>query len=726
MTEEGNTLKVLITGCLRRVFKCYFTLVHRIRIEGSENIPRTFGKLLIIGNHASLLDGLIVWTYFDIPLKIIVNRGVSRKWFFRPFMSKDYVVPIDAMNPYALKGVVAEVNRGTALLIFPEGRMTRTGNLMKIYEGTGFVAYRTGAKILPLYLDNVYSTIYSRKKKGKSFFAPITLTVGKIHDPIHLDNLPPRKRKKEAADIIYQILCDMRYEIHNCTSTLGKEFIRLCKKNGNRIAYKDGMGNQATYRKALTGAFVLGRYFARLPEKNIGILLPNMTVTALLFMGLQIFGKTTSFLNYSSGTGGLKSAMELADINTVITSKQFLERVKLQPALFEGKQVMYMDDLKELLGIKDKLAGFLRSLFPGSYKKMAPGDEKETAVILFTSGSEGVPKGVCLSHENIISNIHQALSRIDITEDDYFFNALPIFHSFGLTVGTILPLFANAKSFLYVNPLHYRIVPEIIYDEACTIVMGTNTFLNGYARRAHPYDFHTMRYVYCGAEALSDPVFEKYARTYGVRVMSGYGATECSPIISMNSALQHEYGTVGKVLSGIEYKLVPVAGIDTKDGTVGRLFVKGKNVMKGYLKNEKANHKYLVEDGGWYDTGDIIELTPEGYLKIVGRLKRFSKISGEMVSLTAIEDAIAGIFGERRTTVIMAQEDERKGEKIVLVTNERRADLKPVRERIRERGLPDLAFPKEIIYMKEIPKLGTGKVDYVKLKGLLDRQTEVE
>ena len=719
MANKESVSKIIMAACARSVFKFYFTLFHRIEIKGLENVPKTFDKLLIIANHGSLLDGLIVWTYIKVPLKIIVNRGRAKEWLLRPFMRNDYTVPIDAMNPYALKTVIDEVNRGTALLIFPEGRMTSTGNLMKIYEGAGFVAYKTGAEILPLYLDNVYSTVYSKKKTNRRVFAPITMTIGETHEAIKLDNLLPRMRKKAAAEIIYQVLCDMRYEIHNRTSTLGREFIRICKESGSRIAYKDATGTQVSYRKALTGAFVLGRYLAGFSEKQIGLLLPNITVTALLFIGLQIFKKTGVFLNYSSGPKALTHAMDLADLNTIVTSKQFLERVKLTPALFEGRNMIYIEDLKGVLGIREKLAGLMRAFFPGGYKRMAPGEEKETAVILFTSGSEGVPKGVCLSHENIISNIHQALSRIDVTEDDYFFNALPIFHSFGLTVGTILPLFAKAKVFLYVNPLHYRIVPEVIYDEACTIFFGTNTFLNGYGRKAHPYDFHTMRYVYCGAEALNDAVFEKYAKTYGVRIMSGYGATECSPVISMNSALEHEYGTVGKVLSGMEYKLAPAAGIDGKDGTVGRLFVKGKNVMKGYLKNEEANHKYLVEDEGWYDTGDVVEVTPGGYLKIAGRLKRFSKVSGEMVSLTAVEDALAGIFGERRTVVIMAVEDEKKGEKLVLVTNYQEAELKPARERLREKGLPDLAAPREIVYMKDIPKLGTGKVDYVKLKGLL-------
>ena len=350
---------------------------------------------------------------------------------------------------------------------------------------------------------------------------------------------------------------------------------------------------------------------------------------------------------------------------------------------------------------------------------MTPGEEKETACVLFTSGSEGTPKGVCLSHENIITNVHQALSRIDVRETDYFLNALPIFHSFGLTVGVIIPLFSGTRAFLYANPLHYRIIPEIAYNEGCTILMGTNTFLNGYSKRANPYDFCSVRYVFCGAEPLQDALFERFAKVFGIRVMSGYGATECSPIVSIASALEHEYGTVGKVLPGIEYRLEPVEGIDPKGGSVGKLFVRGKNVMKGYLKNEEAMRKYLVEDEGWYDTGDMAEITETGFLKIVGRLKRFAKISGEMVSLTAVEEALAGAFGDRKDIAVMARTDEQKGERLIVVTNNPEVDLTRVREILRAKGFSDLACPKDIRFIKDMPKLGTGKVDYIALKALV-------
>jgi acyl-[acyl-carrier-protein]-phospholipid O-acyltransferase/long-chain-fatty-acid--[acyl-carrier-protein] ligase len=719
ISRAGGPLWRIYEGGARLVFKLFFLVFHRVRVEGRENIPATYDKLIVIANHASLVDGLLIWTYLKLPFRIIVDRTVAGKFFYRPFMQNRYTVPIDSMNPYSLKEVIHKVNEGIPLFIFPEGRMTWTGSLMKIYEGTGFAALRTGACILPIHLGNIYKTMYAKKHPGRKFFTPITITVGKMQRPMNLDNLPHNAQKREASRIIYRMLSEVYFEAHNKPSTLGREFIRKCKEHKGKLLYNDGTGKSVTYWKTLVGAFALGRCLSRHGEQNIGVMLPNLTVTALIFIGLQLFRKTPVFLNYSSGPGALGHAMELADLKVIITSRQFLERIRLSKAVFEGRDVVFLEDLKEQVGMADKLYGLVRAFFSTGYKELLPGECRETACILFTSGSEGLPKGVCLSHENIISNVYQALSRIDVRTSDYFLNALPIFHSFGLMFGIIIPVFAGVKSFLYVSPLHYRVVPEVAYEQGCTIFCGTNTFLNGYAKKANPYDFYSMRYIFCGAEALSESVFDKYAKTFGIRVMSGYGATECSPIVCINSALEHEYGTVGMVLPGMEYKVLPVEGIDHKGGTSGKLYVRGKNVMKGYLKNEKANRKYLVEDEGWYDTGDIVEITEGGFVKIVGRLKRFAKISGEMISLTALEAALAGEFGDRKDVAVMAIPDEHKGERLVLVTNSRHADMKSLREIIRSKGFSDLACPRDIHFLKEIPKLGTGKVDYVKLKDMI-------
>ncbi len=705
------------------MFRAYFTWVHRIKVEGLERVPARFNKLIVIANHASYLDGLIIWTYLPLSLRIVVDRKIAANPWLAPFLKNRYIVAVDFMNPYAVKEIVHMVDSGLPLLVFPEGRRTSTGHLMKIYDGAGFIASRTGAPILPVYLRNTHNTFFARKHKGRRIFAPIVATVGEMRPAMRLEQLPNTKRKGAATKKIYAMLCDLYLEAHNKPSTLGREFVRICRRSGGRMLFSDSTGGKMTHRKALLGALALGRHLSRAASGNIGIMLPNLSVTALIFVALQMFRKAPAFLNYSGGSRSISFAMELADIGTVITSRRFLERIRLSRAVFEGKKCIFVEDLKGEISFGDKLFAFFRALFPGPFMRMASGEEKETAVVLFTSGSEGVPKGVCLSHENILTNVYQGLSKVDVTPEDRFLTVLPMFHSFGLTVGTIIPIFAGASIFFHVSPLQYRIVPELAYDKECTVLLATNTFLAGYGRRADPYDFRSMRYIFCGGEALADPVFEYYSRTFGVRIMSGYGATECAPIVSINSALQYEHGTVGAVLPGIQHRVVPVEGVDDRGGTVGRLLVRGKNVMKGYLKNDAANRE-LLENGGWYDTGDIVEITEQWSLRIVGRLKRFAKISGEMVSVAAVEDVLSREGAGRTDVAVMAVSDEKRGESLIVVTNNTAMDQRGVRETLKKNGFSDLVTPREVRFMKDIPKLGTGKIDYVRLKEMMGRQAQ--
>jgi acyl-[acyl-carrier-protein]-phospholipid O-acyltransferase/long-chain-fatty-acid--[acyl-carrier-protein] ligase len=592
---------------------------------------------------------------------------------------------------------------------------------MKIYQGTGFVAYKTGASILPVYIKNTYRIATSRAPGRKKYFAPLTIIVGKLQPPMQLNHLAVRERRKEAARRIYQWLIEMRFQSMYRPATLAEEFIRICKKNRWRIAFKDPQG-KISYGKALTGALLLGRYCSRIQERNVGILLPTLSVTAVLFMGLQLFGKVPALLNYAAGAGPLHHMMKLGDIETVITSREFLERIGLSEAVFAGKHLLFMEDIRAAITWKETMKALWQSMLSSHLSRTLPDDPGATAVILFTSGSEGLPKGVALSHENIITNIYQCLACMDINEDDYLLNALPIFHSFGLTVGTLLPLFAGAKAFLYINPLHYRVVPETVYDENCTVLLGTNTFLYGYARRADPYDFHTIRYIYCGAEALLDTVFSLYSKQFGKRILSGYGATECSPVISLNNELQFEYGTVGKLVPGMESKIVPVEGLDNKSGHVGLLYVRGKNVMQGYLKNDAANYAYHVIDNGWYNTGDIVEITAAGFVRIVGRQKRFAKVSGEMISLAAIEEALAYAIAERKDAAILAEPEQRHGERIILVTNDTALTLSDVRDILAIKGFSPLSYPREIIHLHTLPKLATGKIDYQQLRAVVSEE----
>src|SRR5882672_1269495 len=405
------------------------------------------------------------------------------------------------------------------------------------------------------------------------------------------------------------------------------------------------------------------------------------------------------------------ACVQLAGLRQVITSKVFIEkaRLKLDLLVEGGVKFIYLEDLQQNITGSQKFLTLLRvRLAPHSilHAKSRAGD---TAAILFTSGSEGAPKGVELTHGNILANIRQMLAVCDLQDWDRFFNALPIFHSFGLTIGTLLSLVRGCCVVLYPSPLHYRVIPTAFYHRDCTIMLGTNTFLNGYTRKANALDWRSLRYMFAGAEKLQDATATTWSQRFGVRVLEGYGATECGPCVSGNTPLVPKHGSAGKLLPGMEYKLERIEGVT--EG--GRLFVRGPNVMKGYLNADaNANFQSL---GGWYDTGDIVRVDEEGFIFIQGRLKRFAKISGEMVSLTAVEDALAGAFphyGLRCQVAVIARPDEEKGEKLIAATNEPRLTLDEIRTVVRARGLPNLSIPREVKFVASIPKLGTGKTNH--------------
>ena len=384
-----------------------------------------------------------------------------------------------------------------------------------------------------------------------------------------------------------------------------------------------------------------------------------------------------------------------------------------------GIEFVYLEDVRAKINSLERFVALMNTYIPQLSPLRNVKVSSPSAVILFTSGSEGPPKAVDLSHHNILSNIRQMLSVIDLKETDRLFNALPLFHSFGLNIGLILPLVRGAYTFLYPSPLHYRVIPTLFYELDCTVFFGTNTFLNGYARKAHAYDFRSLRYLFAGAEKLQEATANVWSRKFGAQILEGYGATECSPCVSANTLLESRFGSAGRILPGIEYRFEHVEGVP--EG--GRLWVRGPNIMRGYL-NPDANAKFQAL-GGWYDTGDIAKVDDDGYLYILGRLKRFAKVSGEMVSLTAAEEALAGAFpqfGLRFQVAVLSRLDEDRGEALVAVTNEPKLTMEDIRGAIKAKGLSNLYVPREIKCVHEIPKLGTGKVNHRELQKLIERQ----
>jgi acyl-[acyl-carrier-protein]-phospholipid O-acyltransferase/long-chain-fatty-acid--[acyl-carrier-protein] ligase len=452
---------------------------------------------------------------------------------------------------------------------------------------------------------------------------------------------------------------------------------------------------------------------------RVGVLLPTSIAMPLTLFSLWEAGTIPAILNFSTGIAATLASAQLAGVKQIITSKLFLERARLNLKALEdaGIELLYLEDIRARISRADRIRALLRAVFrPQSLVPNPQSAIGQVALVLFTSGSESAPKGVELTHAGILANVRQLLAVLDVTDADRVFNCLPLYHSFGI-IATVLPLIHGCRVFLYPSPLHYRVIPTLIYDLDCTIFIGTNTFLNGYARKANSYDFRSVRLLVAAAEKLQEATANGWARQFGVRLLEGYGATECSPTLTVNTPIQPRFGTAGRFLPGIEYKLEPVEGVP--EG--GRLWVRGPNLMRGYL-NPEANEKFLA-GRGWYDTGDIASVDEDGFVHILGRLKRFAKVSGEMVSLSAAEEALAGAFpqyGLRFQMAVLARPDAGRGESLVAVANDQRVTLEELRAAIKARGLSNLYVPREIKYIHDIPKLGTGKVDHRALQKLLD------
>lgn len=494
--------------------------------------------------------------------------------------------------------------------------------------------------------------------------------------------------------------------------TVFRALLQTVAQHGRgRIALEDPERKPVSYGNLVLGALVLGRKLAALtkPGEHVGVLLPNMQGMAVTLFALFAYGRVPAMLNFTAGVRNLRAAGELAQLKIILTSRRFVDQGKLDEeiaALGEGRQVVYLEDIRKGLTSLDKVMGALMSLAPGLAHRAYEVKPDEPAVILFTSGTEGKPKGVVLSHANLVSNARQVFAHAAgaISERDVFMNPLPAFHSFGLTAGMMVPLLHGMKVVLYPSPLHYKQVPKLIGETKATFLLATDTFLQGYARAADANDLGSVRYVVAGAERVK-PETRRMWEPYGTTILEGYGCTECSPVLAVNTPAAIRDATVGKVLPGIESKLEPVEGIH--EG--GRLTVRGPNVMLGYLDPEQPG-RTVPPEGGWHDTGDIVVLD-DGFVSIRGRAKRFAKLGGEMVSLAAVETMIAKIWPDQNH-VVVGLPDARKGEQLVLVTEKPDADRTTLQEAAKAEGFPELWVPRAILVTQAIPVLGNGKIDY--------------
>jgi acyl-[acyl-carrier-protein]-phospholipid O-acyltransferase/long-chain-fatty-acid--[acyl-carrier-protein] ligase len=716
-----NLIKVILRTLLRTFYK--------VEVHGLENIDRAGKRVLVVANHTSFLDALLLAVFLPGNLTFAVNTFIAQSRLFKPLLALTHTFPMDPTNPLSSKALIKYLKEDNRAVIFPEGRITVTGSLMKVYDGTGMVADKSGAQVLPIRIDGAQFTPFSRMR-GRlrlRWFPTITLTVLEPRLITPPAELRGRARRKMAGKELAEIMTSMMFATSNIDRTLFSALLDARKVHGgDHIVIDDVQRKPQSYDRLITGSFVLGNKFAAITEKgeNVGVLLPSMASTVTTLMALQACARVPAMLNFTIGAHGMVAACETARIRTVISSRRFIEQAKLDEVvgrLGEQVEMIYLEDIAEGIGTFDKLSGAITAMFAAfNYRRLSGNPAADTpAMILFTSGSEGTPKGVVLSHRNLLANREQLAARIDFSAQDIILNALPLFHSFGLTAGTLLPLFSGMKTFFYPSPLHYRIVPEMAYDVNATVLFGTNTFLSGYARFAHPYDFYSVRYVFAGAEKLQEETRRVWAEKFGVRIFEGYGATETAPVLSANTPMESAVGSVGRFMPGIEYTLEPVPGVEQG----GRLYVRGPNIMLGYLLHDNPGVLVppVTEHGpGWYDTGDIVTVDGEGFIRIQGRAKRFAKIGGEMVSLAAVEELAARVWPDALHAVTTLP-DAARGEALVLITEQPGAERGPLLQEAKSAGIGELNVPKKILAVKKLPLLGTGKIDYPGIKSLAEK-----
>ncbi|MDR7866631.1 MAG: AMP-binding protein [Sporomusaceae bacterium] len=692
---------------MRGLLRVLLRVLFRARLTGEKEF-RFDGPSIVLPNHVSFLDAIFLYAYLPNEVCFVVNTAIAQKIGF--VLRWVTHIAIDPLNPYSLKKIVGEIKSGRSVVLFPEGRITVTGGLMKVYSGIGFVALKTGAALYPvIFRGPEYSKLSRIQDKVRSRWLPrVTVHVGaKTHLAVSRAG-SFRLQKKEISDRILALLQANLFAARQQEDEGANLFDKLLdagRVHGYGKTAAADIAGTVTYKRAIIGSYVLGGQLegALAGEEKAGVMLPNSIGHLVTLFALFYLGKTPAILNFSAGAENNLDCGETAGIRTIVTSRTFIEKGRLEELaarLAARFRLVYLEDVKAEVTLADKVRGLVNFLA----KKQAKGQGK---VILFTSGSESKPKGVVLSHANIIANINQASAVIDYTPRDRMLSALPMFHSFGLTAGTLLPVLNGVEVFLYPTPLHYKIIPEIAYDRNLTLMLGTPTFLAGYAKYAHPYDFYSMRLVMAGGEKLKEEVRQVWLDKFGIRILEGYGTTETAPVLSLNTPLMNRGGTVGRFLPGIEWRLATVPGIE--DG--GNLQVKGPNVMDGYLLHGKG----FVPSPEWYDCGDVVNVDGEGFVSIKARLKRFAKISGEMVSLDAVEKAAEKCFGTDRNAAVNVP-DARRGEKIILYTMNSKASKQALREFMSGTRQNMLTMPAEIVIVDKLPLLGSGKTDYVTLK----------
>jgi acyl-[acyl-carrier-protein]-phospholipid O-acyltransferase/long-chain-fatty-acid--[acyl-carrier-protein] ligase len=616
---------------------------------------------------------------------------------------------VDLNDPFALKHIDALWKKGNFLTLCPEPEPTTSGLLMKLSDSAVAAMGSSGAWIVPARARNMQFTPFSRMggRLVRKIAPRVTLLSGEAEKLDKSDGSAGNPARRQIERMMTDTMMLGLWDKKPLFDTLIEQR-RLW--GGKHVIAIEPDGTKTDWNRFMTLTLVMSKISESLAARDgrIGIMMPNTVATIALMIGTQRADREPAMINYSMGARSLKDACRIANVGVIVTSRRFVEEGKFQPLVDaisgDGITVKYIEDLVSELSAIQKLSSSVAARFASP----TPDPEKyaeRTAIVLFTSGSEGTPKPVALSFLNVQANTAQVRTALDFYSTDVLVDVMPMFHSFGLCTGTIMPLSAGMPVAVYPTPLHYKKIPLFSYEVKGTVLLGTNAFLAGYAKNADPFDFFEIRYAICGGDKLKESTAKIWFDKFGVQVLEGYGVTECTPVVGVNRKGRNKPGSIGLPLARTKTSLASVDGIE--EG--GRLIVSGPNVMKGYIK---ADGSIVPPPETGYDTGDIVTIDDEGFITIIGRARRFAKIGGEMVSLAYIEEAVQEVWPEDAHAAVSVSGDDAKGESIVLLTERKNADREELRAALVKNGMAEIAIPKKVIVVDALPRIGVGKVDY--------------
>ncbi|MER8707787.1 AMP-binding protein [Mesorhizobium sp. M1088] len=691
-----------------------FKLAYRISDDRIKIARRSVAPVIYVIWHQSRIEPALMLSLLPEDTLHILDQASARSPWLEPWRELGRTIAFNAEHVFVSRRLVRVLKGKGRLAVYLPDAVEPDVKSFRLFRAITRIAMQADARIVPVFVAGARSlpaSLTPADKAPRHWFPQLSISA---LEPMTIAELVARNPDQASNT---NALFDRFAEARLFGSDLDRGLFLAMRDAADRVGashpiIEDVIGGALSYRKVFIGARVLGRRFEAItaPGEAVGLLLPNANGVVLSFVGLLSVARVAAMINYTAGPASVTAAVRTAMIRTVVSSRAFVEKANLADIVEAvekgGAKLLWLEDVRASVTVLDKAAAALLWRRP-----LQRQDAAKPAVILFTSGSEGTPKAVVLSHRNLLANAMQAEARITISPADILLNVLPVFHSFGLTGGTILPLVTGVKLFLYPSPLHYKLIPEVARKVRPTVMFGTDTFLANYARTAKDGDFSSLRFVVAGAEAVKPETRRVYRERFQAEIIEGFGLTEAAPVVAVNTAIHGRDGTVGRLLPAMRMKLEPVEGISD----AGRLWLDGPNLMMGYMTGDRPGELQPFE--GWHDTGDIVSVDREGFITIRGRAKRFAKIAGEMVSLGAVEMLVQSLWPEEHHAVV-AVPDKRRGERLVLVTTADNADPDELREFGKKAGAAELMVPNDIVKVEEIPVLGSGKTDYVSTRKL--------